>query len=203
MKATIVSHGPVKRFRYILCGVIDFDGPINHYRLIGGNNLGDAASCVRVKLPNLFHLNKYSCDPYATTNDVRSLNELGYDIMVKINGRWVVRNDLKPIQPHKIYHAMMQENRGYAVPKLGYLTPEQYKAYNRKRDEKIRNALKSGKLPNEPEYADKYVLVWDNNDGSIDYYLSDDAECIKISQKAMEKIGGKTRIIKPASQKGE
>lgn len=201
MNATIIMRGKSHRFRYIRAGIVNFDGPISNYRLISGNNLGDAASCIRFKLPNLFHMDKLPCDPYSTTDDTRSLNEIGYDILVKCNGRWVVRNDLKPIQPHKIYHAMMKEGKA-PVKKLGYLTDDQYKAYCQSRDEKISKALESGQLPDEPEYADKYVLVWHNADGTIGWSLCDDEHVINLQLKTMRKIDANAHIIQPTSKKG-
>lgn len=200
MKSTIIVRGEPRRFRYILCGLVDFDGPISDYRLIGGNNLGDAASCIRFKLPELFHMEKYSCDSYSTTDDKRTLNQIGYDVLVKINGRWVVRNDLKGTQPHKIYHVMSKN--GYSpVPKLGYVNARQHKFWSERRDARIRKAPESNTLP--PEYADKYAIVWHNDDGTLDYAL-DDAEftanrCLKV----MQKIDSNAYIIKPVSQKGE
>lgn len=196
MNATIIVRGEPRRFRYILCGLVNYDGPISDYRLIGANNLNDAASCIRFKLPNNFHLTKYSCDSYSTTDDKRTLNEIGYDVLVKINGRWVVRNDLKGIQPHTIYKAMMKEGLS-PVKKMGYMNHAQYKAYYQNRDKKIRAALTNGELPNEPEFANKYALVWHDDDGSMGYSLYEHDFEMEISKNAMDKVGIKTTIIKP------
>lgn len=195
MNATIISRGESHRFRYIRCGHVNYDGPISEYRLIGGNNLGDSASCIRIKLPNLFHMTKYACDSYSTTDDKRSLNEIGYDILVKINGRWVVRNDLKGIQPNKIYHAMIKEGRGYTVTGLGYLTANQYTEYNRRRDDKIRNALKNNRLPDEPEFAEKFAIVWTEDNGNIGWCLYDNAREANRTYKTMKSIENNTIVI--------
>lgn len=120
------------RRRYITTGIVDYDGPISAYRLIASNNLGNADNCIRVTLPPDLILKKSSCDGYSTTEDQRSLNELGYDIMVKLNGRWTVFNDLKPIQPHEIFYALKWQGLT-PVPKYGYLTKPQLKQWYERR----------------------------------------------------------------------
>lgn len=117
-----------KRFRYIRAGIAAPDDPICNFRLVAQNCLDGAASCIRVELPDDLVLLKYDCDSYSTTADKRTLNELGYEIRVKMNGRWKTRNDLKPIQPHRIYFAMMKEGKA-PVPELGYLTQRQYEKW--------------------------------------------------------------------------
>ena len=197
MNTTIISRGEPHRFRYILCGLVNFDGPISDYRLIGGNNLGDAASCIRFKIPQLFHMTKYSCDSYSTTDDTRSLNQIGYDIMVKINGHWVVRNDLKPIQPHKIYHAMSK--LGYRpVPKLGYVNDRQYKKWSHDRDCRIRKALETNTLP--PEYANKYAIIWHGKDGTLDYAMDNDDFSANLHLQAIQTFDPNAYIIAPKKE---
>ena len=48
-------------------------------------------------------LSKYSCDNYSTTEDPRTLEELGCDVMIRINGRWIIKNDLKHLSINEIY----------------------------------------------------------------------------------------------------
>jgi hypothetical protein len=99
----------VVRTRYIVCGLTEGNVPINRYRLIAGNRLGSKDIAIRVRLPSDLVLDKYSCDSYSTTKDIRTLNELGYDVIVRINGRWVVRNDLKGIRPCDIPMKLLHE----------------------------------------------------------------------------------------------
>ena len=140
-------------------------------------------------------LTKWVCDPYSTTEDTRNLNEIGYDIMVKFNGRWVVRNDLKPMQPGEIYESMTKVMFRY-VRKLGYLTQEQYDAYFRERNARIRKFLASKTLP--PEYAHKYAVVW-VKDGKLGYTLDDDEECASLILESIKKINPEEAyIISPA-----
>lgn len=108
------------KYRYITNGAAKPSDMICHYRLIGGRNMLSAQSCIRVKV-NDVELEKWSCDPYSTTEDKRTLEKLGCDIMVRINWKLTVRNDLKrgPDAPsiseqmHALgYRPAMRENRG-------------------------------------------------------------------------------------------
>lgn len=69
------------RVRYILSGGVKPTDPINRYRLIAANSLDPeygGMTAIRVTLPDDLELTKYSCDPYSTTDDPRTLEELGY-----------------------------------------------------------------------------------------------------------------------------
>ena len=89
--ASITKH----RYRYILAANVKPSDPISAYRLISASNLGSADSAIRIIVDDV-DLIKYSCDCYSTTDDTRTLAELGYDCMVKINWKWAIRNDLCP-----------------------------------------------------------------------------------------------------------
>jgi len=47
-----------------------------------------------VNLPDDLVLEKWSCDPYSTTEDERTLDELGYDLLVwnRKKKKWLVHN---------------------------------------------------------------------------------------------------------------
>ena len=126
IKNTKSSRRPI--YRYITCGIVNPDDPINIYRLIAGNKIADSGDCIRVRIPDDMKLTKWSCDSYSGTTDTRTLNELGYDVLVKINGKWIVRNDLKGIQPHAIYEVMDKEGL-HPFEDLGYATSERGYAY--------------------------------------------------------------------------
>lgn len=91
--------------RYVLCGTAVGSDPINHFRLIAGSNMPSelfhGETALRVNIPNGLKLTKYSCDPYSTTDDPRTLDELGYDFVIWDGGlkRWVVHNEFKGIRP--------------------------------------------------------------------------------------------------------
>ena len=94
-----------KRYRYITCGRMDIKDPISKYRLISNRIVGKLDRyagwhCYRVWLPEDLILEKWSCDEYATTNDTRTLEECGYDIMIMIDEKFKVvpkDSDIKEI----------------------------------------------------------------------------------------------------------
>jgi hypothetical protein len=68
-----------------LNGVALGSDSISDFRLIAGNNVKpsyDGTIALRVNIPADLEMTKYSCDPYSTTNDERTLDELGYDVVV-------------------------------------------------------------------------------------------------------------------------
>lgn len=91
-------------YRYITNGTAVGSDPISHFRLIAGRIIADpyhGDTALRVRIPRDLKLTKYSCDPYSTTEDTRTLDELGYDFMIwdKTKGKWVIRNEFKGQQP--------------------------------------------------------------------------------------------------------
>lgn len=149
------------RYRYIRAGVVDFDDPVSSYRLVSHANMGDS-NCYRIRIPDDLALEKYACDCYSTTQDTRSMNELGYDVMVKIDDCWCVRNDLRGLNPREIYSRMMRAGL-YRVPKLGYLTQHRYKLWAKE----VRMRKHTGEdgqwvhivsKVREPEHAGGYTL---------------------------------------------
>ena len=94
----------MKKYRYVLNGVALGENKISNFRLISGNSIKpsyDGEVALRVSIPSDLELIKYSCDPYSTTNDERTLNELGYDIVIwnKRTKRWKVHNEFKGDKP--------------------------------------------------------------------------------------------------------
>lgn len=94
----------MKRYRYILNGVALGGDGICDFRLIAGNNIkpsynGEVA--IRVNIPDDLKLTKYNCDPYSTTEDRRTLDELGYDVLIwyKKDRKWIVHNQFKGTRP--------------------------------------------------------------------------------------------------------
>lgn len=116
------------RYRYITNGSVKPSDKICDYRLIGGNQLkqsdGRNATVVRVRIPDDMKLTKYSCDNYSTTEDTRTLEELGCDYMVRINGKYIFRNDLKTMPIHDVHNVISDE--GYFITTDGYLDRKTY-----------------------------------------------------------------------------
>lgn len=93
----------LKKYRYIGCGIAKSTNKISDFRLIGGNQLSPEERVVlRVVIPDDLKLSKYSCDNYSTTEDPRTLEELGCDVMIRVNGRWIIKNNLKYLSINEI-----------------------------------------------------------------------------------------------------
>lgn len=99
----------LKKYRYIGCGIAKSTDRISDFRLIGGSQLLEERVVLRVIIPDDLKLSKYSCDNYSTTEDTRTLEELGCDVMVWINGRWIIRNDLKHLSINEICDFVRRE----------------------------------------------------------------------------------------------
>lgn len=91
------------RRRYILCGVVAGTDKISDFRLIAANNMTSdyKSTAIRVNIPDDMELTKYSCDPYSTTRDERTLDELGYDVLLWYpdEKKWKVHNEYKGTNP--------------------------------------------------------------------------------------------------------
>lgn len=142
-----------QKYRYILNGLVSPKSRICDYRLIAGNQLGEGdgrnSAAIRVCIPDDMKLEKWSCDDYSTTEDERTIEELGYDVVVRINGQFIVRNDLKKYEYHKL-STILQQNEGLYLTTEGYLDKEHYRDYMNRLDEKIETVRqKSEQIINE------------------------------------------------------
>jgi hypothetical protein len=92
-----------KKYRYILCGVVFGTDKISDFRLIGASNMKSDYKhvAIRVNIPDDLKLEKWSCDSYSTTTDDRTLDELGYDLLIwhKKDKKWKIHNELKGTRP--------------------------------------------------------------------------------------------------------
>ena len=98
------QKGRRSRYRYITNGTVVGSDPIGDYRLIGAARKLEAyhgATALRICIPKDLMMTKYTCDSYSTTEDPRTIDELGYDFMVRddVKGRWVIRNEFKGQRP--------------------------------------------------------------------------------------------------------
>ncbi|MGD1416467.1 hypothetical protein [Bacillus stercoris] len=94
----------MKRYRYISNGCVLGKDKICSYRLIAKNNIKasyNGAIAIRVNIPEDLELTKYSCDPYSTTDDERTIDELGYDVLIWNEGKskWEIHNEFKGVKP--------------------------------------------------------------------------------------------------------
>lgn len=130
-----------KKYRYICCGTAKITDKISDFRLIGGSQLKNKSSAIRVKIPNDLKLTKYSCDNYSTTEDTRTLEELGCDIMIRYNGNWVIRNDLSSFQLCDIYTELcVNAKDGYRLypTEEGYMDVQHYREYMNELSQKVK-----------------------------------------------------------------
>ena len=121
-----------KKYRYICCGTAKITDKICEFRLIGGGQLKNKSTVIRVEIPSDMELTKYSCDNYSTTEDTRTLEELGCDVMIRYNGNWTIRNDLNSLQLCDIYTKLRinakDDTRLYSTGK-GYMDTQHYRQY--------------------------------------------------------------------------
>ena len=150
-----------KRYRYIGNGNVTAKDKICDYRLIGGNLLNGliSADFVRVHIPNDLVLEKWRCDSYSTTDDQRTIEELGYDIIVKINGKWKIMNELKAVEPHKIREVLHYKYGLNITKEHGYLNSEQYVEYLRN----LQTAIDEAEAK-----AEEHKHALDNHEMSVD-----------------------------------
>jgi hypothetical protein len=87
------------KYRYIIASCSPSD-PISNFRLASHREIGKIAKEVgrtfyRVNIPDDLVLSKYSCDNYSTTNDNRTIEELGFDIIMTMwdGSRKVISKD--------------------------------------------------------------------------------------------------------------
>jgi len=178
-----------KRYRYILCGVVNAMDPISDYRLIGANEINEHSSAIRVNIPYDVKLSKYRCDCYSTTSDTRTLETLGYDVLVNFNGIWKIRNDLKVYQPHEYHEILKKED--YYVSKNGFLTKDEYNAYldeiDKKNQERTANAKKLQQQLNdyECEARDLEYLSKEELIAVLERYVIDE-RIRRIKQEALK-----------------
>ena len=87
------------RHRYIFTGLASGDEPIKHFRLISSCTKYSLGSFIRVNIPDDLELDHFPGDGYSTTNDMRSLDQLGYDCYFLFKGEWRKFNELKKYKP--------------------------------------------------------------------------------------------------------
>lgn len=114
------------RYRYITCGAVKATDKISKFRLVCNRQIKDDA--IRVHIPDDLILEKYSCDNYSTTEDNRTIEDLGYDVVCKLDGKWIVMNELKSYQSYE-FSDILREKYNYYITQMGYLSRNKYSEY--------------------------------------------------------------------------
>ena len=93
------------KHRYILCGVVWESPEICNYRLISKPTYS-LGHLIRVNIPDDLILESYTGDGYSTTDDKRTVYELGCDCYILFNGCWRKFNYLKKFEPHQWFRVL-------------------------------------------------------------------------------------------------
>ena len=108
------------KHRYIFCGVVHGTDKICDYRLISECTKYNCGKFIRVNIPDDMNIEHYKYDGYSTTSDERTLDELGYDCYILLNGEWRKFNELKKYQPHEWYLVLEYIYGLYRLPGFDY-----------------------------------------------------------------------------------
>lgn len=107
------------RHRYIFCGLVHPTDPISNFRLITSITKYSMGGVIRVNIPDDLQIHHFPYDGYSTTDDKRTLEELGYDCYICLNGRWRKFNELKEYTPAKWWTVLEEQ---YGLYMLGDFT---------------------------------------------------------------------------------
>lgn len=120
----------MKRYKYILSGIVDLGHPACYYRLVAGNQLREQDSAVRIEIPDDMEVRYEPGEGYSTTDDHRPLEDLRPVPMVKINGRWAKRPGLDPMHLHEWFLRLQEQDGLYPSfdREKGYVPKEQWTA---------------------------------------------------------------------------
>lgn len=122
----------VKRVRYIGSGLADPDDPISDFQLVAGCILGrtTTSEALRIELPANLELDKCKGDRYSTTEDSRTLEQLGAVPVVKVDGQWTQMPDLWPEHQPADWCKVLRARGFYGTQsERGYLAQDRYKEY--------------------------------------------------------------------------
>ena len=121
------------RIRYITCGLANPNEPISNFKLIEGCTFGyvNVSDALRVELPSDLKLTQSKLDRCSTTNDPRTLIQLGAVPVVKVDGNWKRMPELWPAHQTHEWHDVLREKKDlYGTPSpCGYLNRERYQEY--------------------------------------------------------------------------
>ncbi len=130
-----------KKYRYILCGVVEPDEPVSNFRLIAPSTVTRQYRCsqewnthaIRVDVTGM-ELEKWSCDPYSTTDCDTPVKDLNPEVYIRLNGKWQPFKKLTDkwskgeIQPHEFYR-FLEDECGFNSRTEGFFTDDKMEEY--------------------------------------------------------------------------
>ena len=128
-----------KRYRYIPVTEIMPSDYICKYSLISSKYLRMMSErfpiMLRIELTDNIKMAIYNAGAHLAIDDKRRIMDFNYDVIVLIDGRWVVKNELKPSKPNvliaanevEVLHNQLKLHRTI----YGYLTRSYYEKYIR------------------------------------------------------------------------
>lgn len=119
-----------KRYRYIAASAIMPRDRICKFRLFSAKYLNVVGKnnhiLVRVELPDNVKMLKDLFGTYTQTNDIRRIMDFNYDVIVRINRKWVVKNELKPDKPNQTIASnrryILNQRDGLMETNFGYVS---------------------------------------------------------------------------------
>lgn len=117
----------LRPYRYVLSNDVKINEPICSYRISKGHSdtVRSMSIAVRVHMPKDLKLeievnqDGDSCEVYYITKDQRSIEELSYEVVVRINGKWNVDSSLSKMTFADIHKTMC--NNGFILTENGYV----------------------------------------------------------------------------------
>ena len=118
------------RYRYITSDTLSPKHSVASYELHSANQLtADNMSAIRIAIPRGMQLKYVPTWRCTQTSDERTLEELNYEVIVRMRGRWKVVDELKGVQPFD--HDKELKKQGYHKTATGYLTSAQFRKMTR------------------------------------------------------------------------
>lgn len=108
----------MKRYRYILCGVVRPEDKLSEFRLVAANKIPDTEhTVIRVTIPENVKLTKWNCDAYSTAEDTDvRIKDCGPVPMVRYCARWTKYASLWPrLNPGEWHHELLV-NMNHTLP---------------------------------------------------------------------------------------
>lgn len=114
------------RYRYITSETMSPKHAIASYELHSARQLtADNMSAIRIAVPKGMNVKYVPKHKFSQTSDERTLEDLNYEVIVRMRGRWKVVDELKGVQPFEYDREL--KKRGYHKTATGYLTNTQYR----------------------------------------------------------------------------
>lgn len=192
-----------KRYRYITCGLVSPDEPVNNFRLIGPSHLTPGNDGIRIELPDDIELEKYSCDTYSTTQDERTIRELNPVVMIRINNKLVRHKELEKewldgkVQPHE-FTRWVEKHDNLTISgcrKFGLITHKQYKFYS----EHYRDCIVLDHLPKDDEIDDFKIEIpvkkYENLIKKMREFIKDYHEFSDIHRRELDKYSDEKLLV--------